>query len=133
MTQILRSIGDTETVAPATREGTMTWTVREQVRFMAALHAGRVVSPDVSALLVTHLVPVESQRWGLGRVGASAYKGGWLRPDTETRQMGIVNGYAVALLTLGVGPTVRQIDGDDAHVEQLDTLAGMLAQRLSAR
>jgi hypothetical protein len=44
ITRVLRSIGDTRTVAPDTSQGGMRWTIREQVRFMAALHAGRVVS-----------------------------------------------------------------------------------------
>ena len=132
MTRILRSIGDTETIAPPTREVEMTWTVREQVRFMAALHHGQVVNAKVSALILHHLVPVPSQTWGLGTIGATAYKGGWFSPVTETRQMGIVDGYAVAILTHSVGPAVLQIDGDEAHVEQLDRLASMLRARLSS-
>lgn len=131
MTAILRSIGDAETVAPATREGTMPWSVREQVRFMAALASGDVVSPATSAYLLAVMQPVESQRWGLARVGASAAKGGWLTPTTETRQMGILDGYAVAVITDAVGPAVLQSDGDEAHVEQMDRLAAMLAERLT--
>jgi hypothetical protein len=34
-----------------------------------------------------------------------------LRRDTVTRQMGIVDGYAVAIITDAVGPAVRQSDG----------------------
>ena len=40
--------------------------------------------------------PIEAHSWGLGTIGATAWKGGWLRADTVTRQMGIVDGYAVA-------------------------------------
>ena len=133
MTAILRAIGDTETVAPGNKEGKMIWTVAEQVRFMAALHAGSVVSPGVSALILEHLHPVQSQRWGLGTIGASAFKGGWLTSESETRQMGIVDGFAVAILTYGVGPAEWQIDDDYAHVAQMNTLAAQLQQRLRAQ
>lgn len=133
MTAILRSIGDGSSVAPATKEGTMEWTVEEQVRFMAALARGEVVSPATSAYLLAAMQPVESQRWGLAGVGAAAVKGGWLTPSTETRQMGLLDGYAVAVITDAVGPAVLQSDGDEAHVEQLDRLARMLAERLTPR
>ena len=33
--------------------------------------------------------PVEAHAWGLGTIGASAYKGGWLREDRVTRQLGL--------------------------------------------
>ncbi|MCA1780643.1 MAG: hypothetical protein ABR500_16670 [Dermatophilaceae bacterium] len=131
MTAILRSIGDETTVAPSTKEGTMEWTVQEQVRFMAALARGEVVSSATSAYLLEAMQPVESQRWGLAGVAATAAKGGWLTPTTETRQMGLLDGYAVAVITDAVGPAVLQSDGDEAHVEQLDRLAEMLELRLA--
>lgn len=132
MQRILRSIGDRTTVLPANLEGTMEWSVREQVRFMAALSSGEVVSPAASRFILDAMRPVESQRWGLGTIGATAYKGGWLRGNTETRQMGIVDGYAVAIITSGVGPAVVQDDGESAHVAQLDELARRLKARLGA-
>ena len=132
MTAILRSVGDDRTVAPSDREGTMEWRVEDQVLFMAALARGEVVSAATSAYLLAAMQPVESQSWGLGGVGAAAVKGGWLTPTTETRQMGVLDGYAVAVITDAVGPAVLQSDGDDAHVEQLDRLAAMLAERLGA-
>ena len=128
--RVLRSIGDTTASAPDTSQGSMQWTVRQQLRFMAALHAGRVVSPDASAFLLGQMHPIAAHRWGLGRIGAGSFKGGWLRADTETRQMGIVGGYAVAIITAGDGPTVLQTDGDSAHVQQMDRLAALLATRL---
>lgn len=130
ITAVLRSIGDTRTSAPDRSQGTMTWTPREQVRFMAALAAGRVVSPAASAYLLAQMQPIAAHRWGLGTIGASSFKGGWLTSGTETRQMGIVGGYAVAIITVGVGPAVRQTDGDSAHVQQLDRIADLLARRL---
>ena len=132
MTAILRSVGDDVTVAPSTKEGTMEWTVEEQVRFMAALARGEVVSPAASAYLLELMQPEASQRWGLARVGASAVKGGWLTPTTETRQMGLLDGYAVAVITDAVGPAELQSDGDEAHVAQLDRLAALLAERLGS-
>jgi Beta-lactamase enzyme family len=127
---VLRSIGDTTTVAPDTSQGTMWWSPREQVRFMAALSAGRVVSPAASSYLLGQMQPIAAHRWGLGRIGASSMKGGWLTSQSETRQMGIVGGYAVAIITVGVGPAVLQTDGDYAHVWQMDRMAALLARRL---
>ena len=100
---------------------------------MAALHAGRVVSRSASAYLLRSMQPIAAHRWGLGTIGASAFKGGWLRSDTETRQMGIVDGYAVAIITAGVGPAVVQTDGDAAHVQQMNHLAAVLKRRLAAQ
>jgi len=128
--RVLRDIGDTTTRAPDTSQGTMQWSVRQQIRFMAALANGRVVSPKASAFLLDQMHPIGAHRWGLGTIGASSFKGGWLRADTETRQMGIVDGYAVAIITAGDGPAVVQTDGDSAHVRQLNRLATLLASRL---
>lgn len=133
ITAVLRSIGDTTTVAPDRSQGSMQWTVRQQVKFMAALHGGRVVSPEASAYLLRTMQPIASHRWGLGTIGAGSFKGGWLRSDTETRQMGIVGGYAVAIITAGVGPAVLQSDGDSAHVRQMNHLADVLRTRLAAQ
>jgi hypothetical protein len=131
MTRILRSIGDTTTTAPDAFAGTMRWSVGEQVRFMAALANGRVVSAAASAFLLQRMQPIAAHRWGIGGIGASAFKPGWYRADTETRQMGIVGDHAVAIITAGDGPAVRQSDGDYAHVQQLDRLADLLARRLN--
>ncbi len=130
ITAVLRSIGDTTTTAADTAQGTMSWSPREQVRFMAALAAGRVVSPAASSFLLDQMQPISEHRWGLGQIGASSFKGGWLSPRTETRQMGIVGDYAVAVITVGVGPAALQTDGDYAHVHQMDRMAALLARRL---
>ena len=129
--RVLRSIGDTRTVAPDTSQGGMQWTIREQVRFMAALASGRVVSKASSSYLLSVMHPIPAHQWGLGTIGASAFKGGWLRADTVTRQMGIVDGYAVAIITDHVGPAVVQTDGDAAHVQQMNYLATVLDRRLA--
>lgn len=130
MTSVLRSIGDTSTTAPDTLEGTMSWSIRQQVRFMAALRAGDVVSSSTSAFLLEAMDPIEDHRWGLGTVGATTFKGGWLRQGRVTRQMGLLDGYAVAIIT-DLGPVVRQTDGDSAHVEAMNDLAERLAERLA--
>ena len=130
MTTVLRAIGDTTTVAPDESQGLMSWSIREQVRFMAALDDGKVVSRAASAYLLKEMRPIQAHAWGLGTIGAAAYKGGWLRSDTVTRQMGIVDGYAVAIIT-NVGPAVRQTDGDSAHVRQMNRLARLLEKRLA--
>jgi len=67
---------------------------------------------------------------GLGTVGATTFKGGWLRQGRVTRQMGLLDGYAVAIIT-DLGPVVRQTDGDSAHVEAMNDLAERLAERLA--
>lgn len=128
--RILRAIGDRQTVVPNSRLGAMQWSVREQVRFMASLGNGTVVSPAASAYVLSQMQPITPHRWGLGTIGASAIKGGWLRADTETRQMGIYRGYAVAIITAHVGPAVLQTDGDSAHVAQMNALAARLKARL---
>jgi hypothetical protein len=129
MTAVLRSVGDRTTVAPDTYQGTMPWSAREQVRFVRALAQGRVVSRAASAYLLSAMRPVRAHSWGLGTIGATAFKGGWLRRSSPTRQLGVVDGYAVAISTVR-GPVVVQSDGDSAHVDQMDRLAGRLAERL---
>jgi len=131
MTRVLRAIGDTTTTVPSAYEGTMQWSVREQVRFMAALANGRVVSPRASAFLLREMQPIESQRWGLGTIGARAFKPGWMNARTESRQMGIVDDFAVAIITAGEEPgTAGPRTGDFAHARQLNRLAQLLAKRL---
>jgi hypothetical protein len=130
MTRILRDVGDTTTTAPDAYIGTMHWSVAEQVRFMAALGKGQVVSPQASAFLLEQMQPSPSQQWGLGAIGSRAFKPGWLNAGTETRQMGIVGDYAVAIVTAGDGPATRQEDGTYAHAWQLNRLAELLATRV---
>lgn len=133
MTRILRSIGDTHTPAwPNTNESSHPWSPGQQVRFMAALHRGDVVSPEASAYVLNRMTPVDSQQWGLGTLKAPAFKGGWVGPGTVTRQMGIYRGYSVAIITDGEGPVVLQSDGDYAHEKQLNKLALILDQYLDA-
>jgi hypothetical protein len=130
MTSVLRSIGDDETVAPDSYEGTMRWSAREQVRFVAALDAGDVVSAATSRYLLETMNPIKAHRWGLGTVGASTFKGGWLRQGRVTRQLGLLDSSAVAIIT-DQGPVIRQTDGDSAHVRAMDDLAELLAARLA--
>lgn len=130
-TKILRSVGDKQTgPVPNSNEGSMEWTVQNQVKFMAAMNNGKVVSKAASSFVMNNMVPVASQSWGLGKVGATAFKGGWLTAASNTRQMGILDGHAVALIT-NEGPVEEQIDGDSAHVEAINDLADILQQYVS--
>ena len=131
MTEILRSIGDDSTGPwPNSREGSHPWSAREQVRFMAALANKDVVSPAASKWVRSEMKPIKSHRWGLGTVGSKTFKGGWLTAETDTRQMGLLDDYAVAIITDGEGPAVLQTDGDYAHVEQMNKLAKILKRCL---
>jgi hypothetical protein len=76
--------------------------------------------------------PVPAQQWGLGSIGARAFKPGWVNAETETRQMGIVGNFAVAIITAGDGPATLQGDGDYAHEWQLNRLARLLTERIRA-
>lgn len=131
MTAILRSIGDDQTTAPDIREGSMYWSLRNQVRFMAALANGDVVNKQTSKYVLDTMHPIPQHSWGLGTIDAANFKGGWLEPYTETRQMGIVDGYAVAIITTA-GPAVLQTDGDSAHVRAINKLARTLKKYLAA-
>lgn len=133
MTSILRSVGDTRTVATDTNQGGMQWAPADQVRFLRGLWRGAVVSRATSAYLMEELDPIAAHEWGLGTIGATHFKGGWYRADTVTRQMGFHRGFAVVIITDAVGPAVRQSDGDVAHVQQMNLLAARLNQRLALR
>lgn len=126
MSRVLRSIGDDTTKVPEAFEGTMQWSVREQVKFMAAVGNGDLVSPEASSFLIHHMQPVASQRRGLGIIGARAFKGGWMTAQTESRQMGIVGDFAVAVITAGG----TNAPSDAMHASQLDRLALLLATRI---
>lgn len=67
---------------------------QERRWIQTALAHGRVVSAEASRFLLQQMQPIQEHRWGLGAVGASAFKPGWYRADTETRQMGILDGHA---------------------------------------
>lgn len=129
MRKILLAVGDTTTI-PRAAEGTMQWSVREQVRFMAALGNGRVVSPRASSFLLREMQPIDSQRWGLGTIGARSFKPGWFDSGSESRQMGIVGDFAVAIITAGASSPSEQGVADNAHATQLTRLALLLADRL---
>ncbi len=130
MNRVLRSVGDTRTVAPDTNQGGMQWAPVDQIRFLRAMWRGEVVSRASSVYLMEQMNPIRAHEWGLGTVGATNFKGGWYRSTTVTRQMGFLDGYAVVIITDHVGPSVLQSDGDYAHVQQMNLLASRLKQRL---
>ena len=132
ITAVLRSVGDTTTVAPDRSQGSMQWTIRQQVKFMAALHGSRRLTSRECAHPRGHETDPGAPlgaRHDRGRTVQGRLAAG----DTETRQMGIVGGYAVAIITAGVGPAVVQTDGDAAHVQQMNYLARVFKKRLAAQ
>lgn len=127
MSRVLRSIGDTTTKVPDSFEGTMQWSLEEQVKFMAAIGNGTLISPQASSFLLRHMQPIASQRWGLGIIGSRAFKPGWMTARTESRQMGIVGDFAAAIITSGADPNAPS---DPTHARQLNQLALLLATRI---
>lgn len=119
MTAVLRGAGDASTVvqtlprAGFSSYGQTLWGVGEQARFAGSLYRGCLYDERSTAFLLDemgHVAP--DQRWGLGRTGASGFKGGW-GPDPDgtflVRQFGFAtapdgNPYAVVL-------AVRSSDG----------------------
>ena len=104
VTATLRATGD-ETTVVSTRGrdgwspyGQTDWSLAEQHRFMTALLA----ASDPGARHVLDLMGrVRSDRWGLGAVGATLWKGGW-GPEADgsylVRQMGVLDGAVVAIM-----------------------------------
>lgn len=123
LTQTLRTVGDTGTQAQATDEystGETVWALPEQAQFVAAVRRGCVLDQPAAEYLFTEMAGViDEQRWGLGSVGAVAFKGGWDVDDDDlayVRQVGVVkapngNEYIVAIATRV--PLAEVAEGDD--------------------
>lgn len=124
MTKILRSIGDKDTniatqmgEGSATKEGQTMWSMANQVNFMSALSKGTVVDKDSSKYIISKMKP--SQKWGLGTIGASAYKPGWGPSGSETRQMGIVKGSNGKDYAVAIGQTTGKASPDEEGNSEL--------------
>lgn len=132
---LLRRAGDgTTTVVPDPESmGDTAWPLVEQARFWSALASGCLLDADGTATLLDLLGHVvEEQAWGLGRIGASAYKGGWELAEDGTwlvRQVGLVpvgDGAAVVAMAMR-GPA-----GDLAEVTPaLDQIAAWVGVQLA--
>ncbi len=141
LTRLLRVAGDDRTfVRPGDESGTTfartTWDVDGQAQFLASAARGCLMSPASTFYLLTHMSNViEEQQWGLGTVGATAYKGGWGDDADDgdspfvVRQVGINHGadgnpYVIAI-------AVRPADGTfDSGVALIDEVAAWLTARV---
>ena len=112
LTEMLRDVGDPTTTIEPGREansnyGLSVWEVQAQAAFMSALARGCVLDDDSTDYLLTTMGRViDEQAWGLGAIGADAFKGGWGAKTGETafevRQVGVVraangNPYVLAI------------------------------------
>ena len=133
MDGLLRKAGDRSTIVSTVGRDTYStygqtlWPVSEQARFMAAIARGCVLDADSTTFLRDQMGQVVTeQRWGIGEVGSSAFKGGW-GPDPDgrylVRQVGLVPAgdgapYAVAITARPADGTFeggQQLAGDVAH------------------
>lgn len=100
--QVLASAGDTSTQVDGSAFGLTHWGVADSARFAAALPCEPYADKVLSAMENI----VADQRWGLGTVEGSVYKGGWGDSSDGylVRQVGIIRdpagvGVGVSLLT----------------------------------
>ncbi|MFI0433314.1 MAG: hypothetical protein ACH36H_09235 [Candidatus Nanopelagicales bacterium] len=98
LAKLLAQAGDTQTRLPDVSSGEdiaeMEWSNSNQVRFLNMLGAGCLLPRDSTEYLLGTMSKVtDEQRWGLGSIGATAFKGGWDTTDEGdylVRQFGIV-------------------------------------------
>jgi hypothetical protein len=137
VTQILRAAGDTSTSVSSVGRasfspyGQTDWSLSGQARFMAAV-AGSCV-PGSSYLRDQMGQVVSDQRWGLGTVGSTAFKGGWgpgVNGGYLVRQMGTIpTKTGTAVVTIAARPS----NGSFATGQEvLDELASWAAQNIRA-
>lgn len=113
--EVLREGGDYGTTVSTQGRGEFStygqteWSLEGQERFMSALAAGCVVSPESARYVLDLMGEVSSDAWGLGSAGVPArWKGGW-GPGVDgrylVRQMGTISiGDREAVATLMVRP-----------------------------
>lgn len=131
--QLLRRAGDTTTsvVADPDSMGDTEWPLAQQARFWSALSAGCVLDAGGTAALLDALGHVvEEQAWGLGRIGATAYKGGWEFNEDGTwlvRQVGLVpTGQGQAVVAMA-------FHGPEGDLEGVTPVLDDMAQWVSAQ
>ena len=130
---VLRDAGDSTTVVQHRRVrpgftafGQTRWTLADQARFAAGLHCLPDAAPVVK--LMGQVTP--SQRWGLGHVRDTSFKGGWgpVGRGYLVRQLGIVtrpDGTAV-----GLAIAVSSPDGFARGTRDLTRISRWLDGRL---
>lgn len=127
LTTLLRRAGDpTTNVATVgrstyTTHGQTLWSAEMQAQFMSSLARNCLLdAASTDYLLNAMSAPIASQRFGLGTVGALAYKGGW-GPDPGgaylVRQMGLVRTSSGKLAAVAI--TARPTDGTFASGQTL--------------
>lgn len=133
MTKILRKAGDNDTkISTSKGDGITTfgqtiWSLENQVKFMSALSEGKVVDKKSSDYILKKMKdPI--QKWGLGTIGASAYKPGW--GGTVNRQMGIVPGPSGKDYAVAIGQSDSGGNENPENVKGNDELAKWLQENV---
>ncbi len=134
---VLRDGGDTTTTVPATRTrpdyssfGQANWSLRDQLRFTA-----RLPCLDDADTVTTLMGKISStQRWGLGHLEGSAYKGGW-GPDTNgkylVRQLGLVStGTGEIAIAVAAQPDSGSFDDGTAMLTKITAVIDKHLQEL---
>ena len=131
--QVIRQAGDSHTVvqyrrvrAGFTAFGQTKWALNNQARFAAGLRC----LPDAKPVRALMGKITRSQRWGLGKVGRTTFKGGWgpVGRGYLVRQLGII-----ALpdgRTYGVAIAVWSPRGFSRGTRDLSTIARWLGARV---
>lgn len=147
--EVLGAAGDASTqvvAADAYTVGETVWPLPTQASFLASVRRGCVLTPESQAFILEQMgTVIPEQQWGLGAVGASAFKGGWDYDDAGNayvRQVGVVTApdghdYAVALSArlptmAGTGDEewldTAEIDPFDVDFARTQLLADELAE-----
>lgn len=127
LTRLLRRAGDSTTNVSTVGRSTFTthgqtlWPVEMQAQFLSSLGRNCLLDATSTNYLINQMSnSIPSQRFGLGTIGALAYKGGW-GPDPNgaylVRQMGLVRTSSGNLATVAI--TARPTDGTFAGGQAL--------------
>ncbi|TXH42006.1 MAG: hypothetical protein E6Q90_10500 [Actinobacteria bacterium] len=133
--RLLSAAGDTQTVLPNVAEGEdiaeMEWTNTNQVRFLNMLGSGCLLPKDSTEFLLGTMAKVtDEQRWGLGSVGSTAFKGGWDTTDEGdylVRQFGIVPTSPGEELVVALTVKPRDSDPETANAMASDVAKWVVA------
>lgn len=127
LTRLLRRAGDATTNVSTVSRSTFTthgqtlWPVEMQAQFLSSLGRNCLLDATSTDYLINQMSnTIPAQRFGLGTIGALAYKGGW-GPDPNggylVRQMGLVRTSSGYLATVAI--TARPTDGTYAGGQAL--------------
>lgn len=135
LSRLLALAGDRQTRIPDVAAGEdiaeMEWTNTNQVRFLNMLGSGCLLPRDSTDYLLGTMAKVtDEQRWGLGAVGATAFKGGWDTTDEGdylVRQFGLVPTSAGKDLVVALTVKPRDSDPDTANTMASDVAKWVVA------